>query len=99
MKRKALFKLSLPISLTLLAVISPLSLASCSSNGIILANFESYMSPELMNRLRNDHSVNFVNYSTNEDILAKFAHSYDIAVPSTYSVLELIKNGFLGEID
>jgi spermidine/putrescine-binding protein len=99
MKHNVTLKLSLPICLSTLAIISPLSLASCSSNGIVLANFESYMAPDLMDRLHSEHSINFINYSTNEDILAKFANSYDIAVPSTYSVLELIKDGLCGEID
>ncbi|GHU32258.1 hypothetical protein FACS1894166_05220 [Bacilli bacterium] len=29
-------------------------------------------------------------YATNEDIQAKFKNSYDIAVPSTYTILDMI---------
>jgi spermidine/putrescine-binding protein len=99
MKRRTTFKLALPISLGTLAILSPLSLTSCGSGGIVLANFESYMSTDLMDQLRDEHSIRFVNYSTNEDIMAKFTNSYDIAVPSTYCVLEMIRDGILGEID
>jgi spermidine/putrescine-binding protein len=99
MKRKTTFKLTLPICLVTMAIISPVTLSSCSNTGIVLANFESYMSSDLMDELRNEQPIRFVNYATNEDILAKFANSYDIAVPSTYSVLELIKQGLVGKID
>jgi spermidine/putrescine-binding protein len=82
-----------------MSVILPVALTSCSSSGVVLANFESYMSPDLMDQLHQTQSIKFVNYSTNEDILAKFDNSYDIAVPSTYTVLELIRENLAGKID
>jgi spermidine/putrescine-binding protein len=100
MKHQSKMKLSLSICTSaMMIVITPLNLSSCSSTGIVLANFESYMAPKLMDQLHEKHSIRFVNYSTNEDILAKFANSYDIAVPSTYTVLELIKNDLIGGVN
>jgi spermidine/putrescine-binding protein len=99
MKRNKSMKLSLPILISTMAITTPTTLTSCSSSGVVLANFESYMSSDLMTQLHSEYPIKFVNYSTNEDILAKFANSYDIAVPSTYAVLELIKQGLCGQLD
>jgi spermidine/putrescine-binding protein len=96
MCHKLKFLFSIPLAT--ITLISPFALSSCGNQGIVFANFESYMSPQLMKELHRQHQINFVNYSTNEDILAKFANSYDIAVPSTYSILELIKKGLLGGV-
>jgi spermidine/putrescine-binding protein len=99
MKYNKTVKLSLSITISAMFISTPTVLSSCSSNGVVLANFESYMSSDLMAELHHDYSIKFVNYSTNEDILAKFTNSYDIAVPSTYAVLELIKQGLCGQLD
>jgi spermidine/putrescine-binding protein len=74
---------------------------SCSgSAGIVFGNFESYMSPSLIEVLQKEVSnSNFLSYSTNEDIQIKFKKYYDIAIPSTYTVLELIKDKELAKFD
>jgi spermidine/putrescine-binding protein len=99
MKRR-LFKTFIPL-FVISTVISPLLLTSCGETGIVLANYEGYMSPDLIDRLRsvNGSSVSYVSYSTNEDIQAKFKNSYDVAIPSTYMVLELIEEGQLAKLD
>jgi spermidine/putrescine-binding protein len=81
--------------------LSPLMLGSCSASGIVFANYESYMSPDLIdkNRTVDGQQVRYVSYSTNEDIQAKFKRSYDLAVPSTYTVLELIRTQEVAELD
>jgi spermidine/putrescine-binding protein len=100
MNLKQLFKSPLSILLNTSILLLPTSLiTSCSQSGIIFANFESYMSDKLIDKLHEQAPIRFVNYSTNEDISAKFANSYDIAVPSTYMVLELIKQGLCGKLD
>lgn len=72
---------------------------SCSASGIVFANYESYMSPDLMDKIDSIAPTTFLPYSTNEDILQKFDKSYDIAIPSTYTILDLIKKDQVAEID
>lgn len=75
-------------------------LSSCSNNNqIIWANFESYMSPYVMDEAQANHNVKFQVYSNNEDILNKFENYYDLATPSTYTVIELYERDLLAEID
>lgn len=77
-------------------------LTSCSNNGsITVANFESYMSPQLMNKIRSQigSSLSYVYYGTNEDIEMKFDRYYDVAIPSTYEVINLLNGDELLKID
>ncbi len=74
-------------------------ISSCSlSNKIVFANFESYMSEMVMNKLNKQYNVNFLSYNTNEDIKMKFEKYYDIAVPSSYIVDELVHDDLLAPI-
>lgn len=74
------------------------SLTSCSSdNKIVLANFESYMSSDLIDKYDND--VTFLYYQTNEEIQSKYHRYYDLAIPSTYEVISLIENKWVQKID
>ena len=57
-------------------IYSIISLTSCAGNNmIVLANFESYMSPDLIDKY--DGRVNFLYYQTNEEIESKFKGYYD----------------------
>jgi len=78
-----LFASSLPIC--------PLiSLTSCANNNmIVLANFESYMNSDLIDKYGG--KVNFLYYQTNEEIESKFKGYYDLAIPSTYEVITLLE--------
>lgn len=87
------------ISFTGLPLVT-MSLSSCSnSNGIVVANFESYMSTDLMNEITKQYDTQFLYYGTNEDIESKFQKNYDVAIPSTYEVITLLQKGLLGRID
>lgn len=93
---KKLFTRLLKIS-PLLSLI-PVS-TSCGSSQIVFANYESYMSDDVMTSLHNKHNVSFLPYETNEDIENKFKHYYDAAIPSTYEVIQLYKKGWLDQYD
>ena len=86
-----LFASSLPIC--------PLiSLTSCAGNNmIVLANFESYMNPDLIDKY--DGQVNFLYYQTNEEIESKFKGYYDLAIPSTYEIITLLEKQWLQKIE
>ena len=74
------------------------ALASCSADSkIVLANFESYMSTDLIDKYGS--KVNFLYYQTNEEIESKYHKYYDLAIPSTYEVLTLLKNKWVQKID
>lgn len=87
------------VSLFLLFNVSLLS--SCNANNFIyLANFESYMSPQLMDNMKRKHSnLKYRFYETNEVLERNFVKYYDIAIPSTYLVAKLINENKLEKID
>ena len=95
----------IPIAILLSGAIVtvPLVLTSCSRSGITVANFESYMSTDVIHNLKHDHdiknSLNFSYYATNEDIETKFKRYYDIAIPSSYEVITLLMKNQLEKID
>lgn len=79
---------------------SILSVASCSNlNTIQFANFESYMSSNLINRLHKKYDVQFTYFNTNEDIQKKFKKYYDIAIPSAYEMADLAQKNMLAKLD
>ena len=79
-------------------VYSIASLTSCAGNSmIVLANFESYMHPDLIDKY--DGWVNFLYYQTNEEIESKYKRYYDIAIPSTYEVITLMEKKWVQKID
>jgi spermidine/putrescine-binding protein len=87
--RKNIHRLSFGL-VSVTSLITPLLLTGCGSSGIVFADYESYISPDLIDRLHSEYGTNMMYYSTNEDIQAKFKNSYDIAIPSTYTILEMI---------
>lgn len=77
-----------------------LPLTSCSNaNSIIFANFESYMSTDLMKSMTKKYNARFLYYATNEEIEIKFTKNYDLAVPSTYELISLLQKNELMRIE
>lgn len=79
-----------------------LLLSNCSNAfnpTIQFANFESYMSQDLINNLSHNYNIQFPYYTTNEVIETKFADYYDIAIPSCYQMLVLQQKGMLEKIN
>ena len=77
-------------------------LSSCSVNQtskIVVANWESYISNSLVNRIIHENNVQYLNYATNEEIETKFKDYYDVAVPSSYEMFALIQKGWIEKID
>lgn len=101
MHNKKIFPLMVLFALP--AICLPFVLTSCSNNKIVIANFESYMSDDVIDKLKHDKdiksSLKFLYYATNEDIETKFKRYYDIAIPSSYEAISLLKNDQLAKID
>ena len=77
-------------------------LSSCSvkeTSKIVVANWESYMSNSLINRITHENNVQYLNFATNEEIETKFKDYYDVAVPSSYEMFALIQKGWIEKID
>jgi spermidine/putrescine-binding protein len=91
------FRLSSAIGTCGILIVPMFLSTSCSIGKITFANFESYMDSDLIKRYSSQAS--FVYYSTNEDIELKFKKSYDIAVPTCYEVLNLLRKDELERID
>ena len=78
-------------------ILMPFGATSCSrtSNKVVVANWESYMSNSLINRIIHENNVQYLNFATNEEIETKFKNYYDIAVPSLYEMFTLIQKGWI----
>ena len=87
------------LSLIPLTPLACMFLPGCSNSNIVVANFESYMSQDLMDELRDEYKCQFLYYDTNETIETKFERNYDIAIPSSYEAMILKKKGQLEKID
>ncbi len=73
---------------------------SCSaSSSIYFGNFESYMSSDVKKELSRDYNVNFQTYKTNEQFIREFDQNYDVAISSSYAVIELIEKNKLEKLD
>ncbi|MDE5545780.1 MAG: hypothetical protein K2I76_04165 [Malacoplasma sp.] len=94
----------------LFSFLFPSFLTSCSSNdGFYFANFESYISQDLLDELESHQLMgfngtkiddfNYRTFSTNEDLERNFYTNYDMAVPSTYLTVKLANEGQLLPID
>ncbi|MDE5841602.1 MAG: hypothetical protein K2H11_01345, partial [Malacoplasma sp.] len=79
------------------------SIVSCSSSqSFYLANYESYISDNLLSELENEFSssnFNYRTYSTNEDLERNFLTNYDVAIPSLYLAAKYANEGKLLPID
>ncbi|MDE5767569.1 MAG: hypothetical protein K2H56_03395 [Malacoplasma sp.] len=85
-------------------------LTSCSANeGFYFANFESYISQDLLDELESGKLIgfngtqiddfNYRTFTTNEDLERNFVTNYNMAVPSTYLTVKLANEGQLLPID
>ncbi|MGL5246031.1 MAG: hypothetical protein ACRC8C_00455 [Mycoplasmoidaceae bacterium] len=72
-------------------------LVSCGANSskIYFGNFQSYMSSDVMTSISQEYNTEFKSYKNNEALLREFGKNYDIAIPSSYAVIELIERGEL----
>ena len=87
--RKKLFKILTVSSIGIGCI--PFFSGCANSNWIVLANFESYMSTDIIQEYGKE--VSFLYFQTNEEVESKYRSYYDIAIPSTYEVITLIKKG------
>lgn len=77
------------------------NLTSCNNDdeNIQLANYESYMSNVVQDRLRTKYNIQFPYYTVAELIESKFEKFYDIAIPCGYELISLLRRGWLETID
>ncbi|MDE6645947.1 MAG: hypothetical protein K2J69_01385, partial [Malacoplasma sp.] len=82
------------IFIPLFSFLFPSFLTSCSANeGFYFANFESYISQDLLDELESGElkgfngtqidDFNYRTFTTNEDLERNFVTNYNMAVPST----------------
>ena len=73
-------KTLLGISTLVISALSIPLLASCSLSGnkIYFGNFQSYMSPDVINEVSRQHNAEFKSYKNNEALLREFKNNYDI---------------------
>lgn len=97
---KGFFRTTL-MSLTAIGAATPMVfMTSCGdTKSIQLANFESYMDETLMENLQSQFDIHFPYYTVAEMIESKFERYYDIAIPSGYEMLSLLRRGWLEEIN
>ncbi|WP_054173836.1 hypothetical protein [Mycoplasmoides pneumoniae] len=85
---------------SLMGLTMSVGLTACSSNQFVFANFESYVSPLLLERAEAKQPMTFLTYPTNEKLINGFANNtYTVAVASSYAVSELQQQGHLLPID
>jgi hypothetical protein len=87
--------------LSLIAIVScsiPLTLSttSCSSSKIVFANYESYLADNVIKKYQGD--IQFLYYSSAEEIKQKFENSYDAAVPTSAETMTMMKEDLLAQI-
>ncbi len=69
------------------------------NNTIQIGNFESYMASELIEDIEKKYGAKFSYYANNETIETKFEKYYDIAIPSSYEIINLWSQGLIQKID
>ena len=78
----------------------PFSLLSVSSNSIVIGNFQSYMSPTLMNSLNKNYDINWQYYSSNAEIPTYIQNkTLDIAIATNNMVGQLIVQDSIQKIE
>ncbi len=98
------------ISKSLLCVVIGLTLASCSKTKddktLNLYNWEEYMPQKILDGFEKETgiSVNYIKFESNEDMYdnlktADSVNPYDLAMPSSYFVDKMAKEGLLQELD
>ena len=76
-----------------------ISIRDKNSSKIYFANFESYISPELKESLISDNNVSYKTYGTSEELESRFSDNYDIAIPTSYTLVNMIKRNEVKKID
>lgn len=96
-----MFKKIILFFFSIFAFMFPVFLSSCSfNNQIYFANFESYISPDLMEELEGEFkNLKFRFYDTNETLERNFTRNYDIATPSSYIVQKFIDENKIAKIE
>ncbi|MGI6084013.1 MAG: ABC transporter substrate-binding protein [Acetivibrionales bacterium] len=98
-------KIVLLFAVLAMILISTMPLAGCGSGVVInVFNWGEYMDETLIDEFEKQTGikVNYKNYVTNEELLAKMeagGSSYDVVFPSDYAISEMIKRNMLLEID
>lgn len=94
-------KIFFSLVIGLFLITSSFFLTSCSdTKSFYFANFESYMNPKLISKIKSENlSVNFRYFATNEDLERSFVRDYDLAIPSAYLMAKQAKDGLLEKID
>ncbi len=82
-----------------IVTIASLSIVENHSNNIYFANYESYMNDDLIESLETENNVKYKTYGTSEQLEASFAENYDVAIPTTYSAVKMIKKNQLKPLD
>ena len=78
----------------------PFSLLSINSNSIVIGNFQSYMSPTLMNSLNKEYHINWQYYSSNAEIPTYIQNkTLDIAIATNNMVGQLIVQDSIQKIE
>ena len=78
----------------------PFSLLSINSNSIVIGNFQSYMSPTLMNSLNKNYDINWQYYSSNAEIPTYIQNkTLDIAIATNNMVGQLIVQDSIQKIE
>lgn len=78
----------------------PFSLLSVNSNSIVIGNFQSYMSPTVMNSLNKKYDINWQYYSSNAEIPTYIQNkTLDIAVATNNMVGQLIVQDSIQKIE
>ena len=75
----------------------PLFGGCVNQDWVVLANFESFMSTDIIHKY--DSEISFLYYQNNEEVESKYRSYYDIAIPSTYEVITLMKKNWVQKID
>ena len=76
-----------------------ISISDKNSSKIYFANFESYISPELKQSLISENNVSYKTYGTSEELESRFSENYDIAIPTSYTLVNMIKRNEVKKID
>ncbi len=84
--------LSISISLIIGAglIILPFAMFSSSKDGLVLGNFQSYMSPDVQNYLSNKYDINYQYYGTNAEIPTFIKNkTLDLAIATNNTIAQL----------
>lgn len=92
------------ISIVLLVMVLCLPLAGLAENVVNVFNWEDYISREALDMFTQETgiTVNYMNFTTNEDMLVKVRNSpssFDVVFPSDYCIERMISENLLAPID